>query len=220
VANELNATETNCGMFKGGARVYMQIGMSDKYVGKDRVKRWANGLNSFDGSTSLRWGAGNQTISCSNIFTPQYMKNALSNSVKHTTNMREAVAQSLKIIETLEAQEETLFEVFNRMATVKATTKQVHETIKLVTGVDVTMTESAARKVYSTRKINNGNALTQSILKEMSYKEQTLWGLFSGVTHFTTHVAGSDAIREESKMMGTLNNVDQKVFNELAAIIA
>ena len=220
VADTLKATDTNCGMFKDGARVFMQIALADKKVAGDTVKRFANGFNSHDGSSSLRWGSGNVVVSCQNQFNPKFIKKNFATTIRHTSNMRLAIEESLRVIEQLEMEEESLFEVFAKMATVKATQKQVNETIKMITGVDVTMSEKAGKDKYSTRALNNTSELTQSILKEMSYKEKTLWGLFSGVTHFTTHKAGSDSNRAESKMIGSLLNVDQKVYNRLAELVA
>jgi hypothetical protein len=44
------------GMFNNGGKVYLQLGMNDKRVGDDVVKRWATAINSHDGSTALKWG--------------------------------------------------------------------------------------------------------------------------------------------------------------------
>ena len=120
----------------------------------------------------------------------------------------------------MEKEDKTLFEIFSRMTDYKVTQKQVNETINLITGVDVNMGEVRARQEYSTRKLNQTQDLVQSVVKEMSYKGQTLWGLFSGVTHYTTHKGGSERTREESKYVGGLQRLDQKVFNKFATLVA
>ena len=106
------------------------------------------------------------------------------------------------------------------MTSYKVTQNQVNETINMITGVDVTMGEASAKGQYSTRKLNQTQDLVQSVVNEMSYKGQTLWGLFSGVTHYTTHKGGSPRTREESKYVGGLQRLDQKVFNKFATLVA
>ena len=106
------------------------------------------------------------------------------------------------------------------MTDYKVTQKRVNETINMITGVDVSMGEANAKEQYSTRKLNQTQDLVQSIVKEMSYKVDTLWGLFSGVTHYTTHKGGSDRTREESKYVGGLQRLYQKVFNKFAQLVS
>jgi hypothetical protein len=120
----------------------------------------------------------------------------------------------------MEQADKSLFEIFSKMANEKVTQNQVNKTINLITNVDVTMGETRAKEQYSTRKLNQTQDLVQSIVKEMSYKGDTLWGLFSGVTHYTTHKGGSDRTREESKYVGGLQRLDQKVFNSLSTLVA
>ena len=204
--------------FKGGRKVMLQVDLDPVKVGDDTITRKATALNSHDGSSSLRWGTTGTTLSCANQFSA--ISKELENGVRHTKNMRDAIERSLRIIEGMEKADKTLFEVFSRMTDFKVTQKQVNETINMITGVDVTMGESSARDKYSTRKLNQTQDLVQSVVKEMSYKGQTLWGLFSGVTHYTTHKGGSDRTREESKYVGGLQRLDQKVFNKFASLVA
>lgn len=204
--------------FKGGRKVMLQVDLDPVKVGDDTITRKATALNSHDGSSSLRWGTTGTTLSCANQFSA--ISKELENGVRHTKNMRDAIERSLRIIEGMEKADKTLFEVFSRMTDFKVTQKQVNETINMITGVDVTMGESSARDKYSTRKLNQTQDLVQSVVKEMSYKGQTLWGLFSGVTHYTTHKGGSERTREESKYVGGLQRLDQKVFNKFASLVS
>lgn len=204
--------------FKGGRKVLLQIELEDTKVGDDTISRKATAINSHDGSTSLRWGTTGITLSCANQFSA--ISKELQNSVRHTRNMRDAISRSLAILENMEKADKTLFEVFARMTDFKVTQKQVNETINFVTGVDVNMGETRAREQYSTRKLNQTQDLVQSVVKEMSYKGQTLWGLFSGVTHYTTHKGGTERNREESKYVGGLQRIDQQVFDKFATLVA
>ena len=218
IADAIGQPISNGAEFKGGRKVMLQVDLNPVKIGDDTITRKATAINSHDGSTSLRWGTTGTTISCANQFSA--ISKELENSVRHTRNMRDAISRSLRIIEDMEKADKSLFEIFSSMTDYKVTQKQVNETINLITGVDVNMGETKAREQYSTRKLNQTSDLVQSIVKEMSYKGDTLWGLFSGVTHYTTHKGGSDRTREESKYVGGLQRLDQKVFNKFATLVA
>jgi len=206
------------GMFDGGGKVYLQI--KQESVGlenNDRIDRWWTAINSFDGSGSLKWGGTNVTISCNNSFWAAYR--GLNTSIRHTANMRQLVERSLKVIESIEEADRQLIQVFTDFQNESVEQDQVKKVIEMITRVDVTKRQSEAEKEYSTRALNNAKDLTQSIVSEMSYKGRTLWGLWSGVTHFTTHKAGSDSHREKSKAVGSLARIDQEVFDLLKEMV-
>lgn len=205
------------GTFDGGGKVFLQIGRQDKYVAKDIVQRWVTGINSFDGSTSLKWGGTNTTISCRNSFWAAYR--GLDTTIRHTKNMRQLVENSLQVIRKIEEADKTLFEVFANFANTSADQSTIKRVVEKVTSVDIMKKQSEAEKDYSTRAMNNAKELTQSIVTEMSDKGDNLWGLFSGMTHYTSHRAGSDKTREKSKALGNLQRVDQAVFEMLKDMI-
>jgi hypothetical protein len=217
VGHVLGVDVSKGGMFNGGGKVFLQLPFSDKQIGGDTIKRYATALNSHDGTTALKWGATNVTISCANTFNAA--SKSMENSVRHYKNMRQAVEASLRAVKGIQEQDETLFERFSRMADKKATPSDVKRVIQAVTGVDVTMSVKEAENAYSTRLRNQAQDLTTSITREMSYKGDTLWGLFSGVTHYTTHKAGRVNSREVSKMAGALQKTDQKVFDLVDALV-
>jgi hypothetical protein len=75
------------GMFNGGGKVYIQLNTGNQIqdIGKDRtqVKGYITGINSHDGTTSLKWGNANITISCSNTFAMATKQ--LKQSARHTS---------------------------------------------------------------------------------------------------------------------------------------
>lgn len=217
VAESLGTTVARAGMFDGGAKVWVQIERPDWKINGDTVKRWSTSINSFDLTTALRWGTQNLTISCQNTFWASYR--SLNTSVKHTRNMRDAVNQSLRALENIEEHDKTLFELFTNMMHTKATEEQTKKVIKLVSGVDTAHSFSQAEKLYSTRKLNIARDVTTSILTELSAKADTLWGLWSGVTHYTTHKASSDNAREKSKLMGSLQRTDERILEEIMGYV-
>jgi len=71
-------------------------------------------------------------------------------------------------------------------------------------------------KDINAKKLNRANSMRDAIMSEMNQKGRTAWGMFNGVTKFTTHLSGNNAERRESsKMIGSHTTLDNKAF-ELA----
>jgi hypothetical protein len=217
VAGSLGASISRGGSFNGGGQVYLQIGLEDQRVANDIVQRWASGINSFDGSTALRWSPETNTISCQNTFWAAYKR--MENSVKHTTNMRYMVERSLKAIEALNEADNDLFSMFRLFAKKEMESKDLSNVVQHITGVDLTADQKTEEAKHSTRTLNKATDLMESITGEVNSKGQTLWGLFSGITHFTTHKAGSDKSRDKSKALGSLSRTDNSVFEMLKELV-
>lgn len=217
VAGSMGASVSRGGSFNGGGQVYLQIGLEDQRVANDRVQRWASGINSFDGSTALRWSPETNTISCQNTFWAAYKR--MQNSVKHTTNMRQMVERSLKAIEALNEADNDLFSMFRLFAEKDMKSKNISDVVQHITSVDLTADQKEEEAKHSTRTLNKATDLMDSITSEVNSKGRTLWGLFSGITHFTTHKAGSDKSRDKSKALGSLSRTDNEVFEMLKEMV-
>jgi hypothetical protein len=216
ISDVIGKPVTHGKVFKEGRRVAMQIELEPIKVGFDTIKRYATAINSHDGSTSLRWGTTGITVSCDNQFSA--LRKDLQSSAKHTGNMRQLIDNSFRTLERLEKADTTLYETFKRMTEYFVDEKLVGDVIQKVSKVDPRNIN--AEKLHSPRTMNKSLELTTSIAKEMSYKGQTLWGLFSGITHYTTHKGGTDRTREESKLIGGLQKVDQSIFNQFAELVS
>lgn len=217
VAGTMGHKVTNGGKFNGGGQVYLQIALEDQKVANDRIQRWASGINSFDGSTSLRWSPETNTISCSNTFWAAYR--TMRNSVRHTSNMRQMVEQSLKAIGELQHFDHSVFEVFNRLAETDMRKEHIVSVVEAVTDVDMSKDPTVLVEKHSTRALNKAQDLMESITGEVNDKGRTLWGLWSGLTHYTTHKAGTDKNREKSKAIGSLAQVDNTVFEMMKQLV-
>lgn len=212
ISSRENLTVHNGGMFKGGGQVYIQLDNGDSKVNGDTVKNFISAINSFDGSTSLRWGYSNITIVCQNTFWATYRSLRQQNSLKHTTNIEKSVEEALIEIETVRAIQLEMITAFQRLAEIAMNQKHLEKVIKSVTGVDIKRTED-----YPQVTINKMNNLITSINHEVEQKGNTLWGLFSGVTHYTTHVYSRSAdARAQSKVFGVANRIDNKVLEILS----
>lgn len=205
------------GMFNGGGKIYLQLSTGNEINGiglnKTKVKGYVTGINGHDGTTSLKWGAVNFTICCSNTFAAA--KGKLQNTARHTASIHDKVERSIREIEGVTKQEKTIFEQFIRLSEVAVTSSNIVKIVKDVTGVDINMSSVKAGDIYSSYAINRAGELSTSIAKEMAQKGETLWGLFSGVTHYTSHVMSTpnrENARLESKYVGSGLTIDNDAF--------
>lgn len=204
------------GSFNCGGKVYLQLntGTEIKGIGEnnDIVKGFATGINGHDGS-SLRWGSSNITISCKNTYVAASKQ--LKNTARHTVNMRSKIEESLREISGIVKQEQALFDKFITLAEVPAKKEHIVKIVKQITEVDITLNKTELRDKNSTYSVNRAEELLQSIAKESKQKGNTLWGLFSGVTHYTSHVMPAPTRtngRLESKYIGSGLATDNEAF--------
>jgi phage/plasmid-like protein (TIGR03299 family) len=205
------------GMFKDGAKVYVQLksGNVIEGIGKnnDKVIGYTTGINSHDGSTSLKWGSTNITISCQNTFNSASKE--LTNALRHTNNLHNKVDLYLKEVGLAVREEKSLFEKFIQLSSRPIDSKHIAKVVREVTGVDIILSEADAKDKYSTYNLNRTTELLECISNEMQQKGETMWGLFSGVTNYTTHVMpvpNRDNARLESKYVGNGGRIDNRVF--------
>lgn len=212
------------GKFNGGGKVYIQLntGNEIKGLGKNNttVQGFCTGINSHDGTTSLKWGAVNFTICCRNTFA--MAQKELKNSARHTRSIHQIVEQSINSINGVVEQEKSIFEKFITLSEIAVKKEHITKLVKEITDVDINMNQADAKEKYSTYALNRSTDLIQSISSEMNQKGQTLWGLFSGVTHYTSHklpVPKRDNARIESKYSGSGLTVDNEAFSTVLSFM-
>lgn len=206
------------GLFNGGGKVYIQLESPNKIqgIGENRttVNGYLTGLNSHDGTTALKWGETNITICCRNTFMSALK--AVKNSARHTESIHGRVEAAIREIQGLVAAETSLFDTFIKLSEIPVKKENFAKVVNQVTGVDITLTGNEREGKYSTYQLNRTNELLQSISREIKQKGETLWGLFSGVTNYTTHVMpvpSRENARTESIYSGSAYSVNNEAFN-------
>lgn len=224
ISGEFGYTIHKGGTLNGGKKVFLQLSagvVSGIGENKDSINKYVTALNSFDGSSSVCFGSLGFTISCENTFYKAVREEGMSR-VRHTSTMRDRIdAAKRQILGIVEA-DQSLYETFFKMANAPMTPEIVRNVVQELTGVDTSKTPSAIRADHSTRKYNIATELLDSIRRETAYKGGSLWGLMSGVTHYTTHKASApkrENGRVESKMTGSAGAMDAQAFDILAAIV-
>jgi phage/plasmid-like protein (TIGR03299 family) len=212
------------GALNGGRKVYVQLETDSVHgIGEnnDTVNRYITAVNSFDGSTAVAFGSLGFTISCQNTFFAA-ARHANMTRIKHTSNMRERIESAMRQVEYVRAEEETLYSKFFNMASVQATPEHIRQVVQKTTDVDIFASIASNKDMHSTRKLNIAESLLASIQRETSYKGMTLWGLMSGVTHYTSHIQSApkrENGRIESKLTGQAQNMDAVAFDYLEKVL-
>ena len=203
------------GFFGQGEKVYIQLKTQDLNIGTDKVKGYLTCVNSFDGSTSLAFGHSNLTISCQNTFFANYRE--MANKVRHTQRMHERIDIICMQIEDVLRAEQKIFQSITRMTEVQIDQKVRDMVLERILNLDKEE-RLADLSTLSTRKKNILSDLEVNIAGEIQDKGGNLWGLFSGITKYTTHSLKGDS--NENKLFGVYGKREREVFTELSQLVS
>ena len=201
------------GEFGGGKKVFIQLKSNDLKLGNDRVEGFVTGINSFDGSTSLAFGNSNLTISCQNTFFAA-MKNL--SKVRHTKNMELRIDEICRGVDMLVDEEKKMFNNITKMSETRYDKSLTDRITKKLFDIDmnISLENYLMKDEISTAKKNKVSRFYIDLNGELQEKGDNLWGLFSGVTKYTTHSLSKND-NTENKMFGTYGNRERVIFNDI-----
>lgn len=199
------------GFFGDGQKVFIQLKSNNLRLGNDRVEGYLTGINSFDGTTSLAFGPSNITISCQNKFFASFRE--MQSKVRHTKNMVMRVDEICRRLEGVLDEEKILFDKIVRLSE---------------TPFDQAIKDSVTRRLFNIDKdvdlndMDSISGVTRNKLSryyvdlngELQGKGDNLWGLFSGVTKYTTHSLTKND-NTEAKMFGVYGKREKEIFELL-----
>jgi hypothetical protein len=160
--------------------------------------------NSFDGSTGFFIGNSNIMVRCSNRFS----RNFRQLQVNHTKNNSLRIDGLVQYFDMFMKQRTQLFEKMEQLSWVK-----IDDSIKdaLVERLTRMNDEEKLGNELSTRKRNIITNLNSSIDRECADLGDNAFGLFNGITHYTTHIKNSkNAIF--GNPFGSANELNQTAF--------
>lgn len=213
------------GTLKDGAKVYIQLKTGNTRIRRpdgtmDTIEGYGTVVNSFDGSTSLGIGISTKTISCMNTFFAAYRQ--LDSKIKHTKGMTVKVEDLLRSMDIFRKDESAHFELISRLAQTPITAQAIDTVYKSM--FDVSFAEAQANRTakvdartLSTKKTNLIETFTLDTANQITDKGETLWGLFSGITKYTTHSLGADS--EEAKMFGSVASKERVILSKFADLV-
>jgi phage/plasmid-like protein (TIGR03299 family) len=202
------------GSFKEGQRVYFQLKSEDLKLHNDKIEGYISGFNSFDGRTSLAFGNSNVTVSCQNTFYRGYKD--VETKLRHSSTMKPKIDEILRKIDVLLVEEQNTFDTIQRLGNFRMT-KEVKDMVirKLF---EIKREESLTSDDFSTHKKNRMLKFGVDLQGEINQKGDNLWGLFSGVTKYTTH-GMKKGDNSENKIFGKTGNVERQIFEDLVSLV-
>ena len=216
---------SKAGALNGGRKVFIQLaieGMS--IVGDERIKRYVTIIDSNDGSTGLSVGIGELVMSCQNQFFKFYKSG--QSKLRHTASLTQRIKELPYLIENTLSESLKLTETYRRFQSTEVSKALADEMVKHILGFDRLMSIKKEAEL-STRSLNAMESLYNHITKETNQKGMNMFGLFSGVTSWTTHEKSAprrENGREESIMTGTNYRTNEQglefALNKLGLVLA
>jgi hypothetical protein len=142
-------------------------------------------------------------MSCSNQFFKFYKSG--QSKLRHTASLTQRIKEIPYLIEMALLESLKLTETYKHFQSTPLTKGLADEMVRHILGFDKTMSIKTESEL-STRSLNAMETLYGHIKKETNQKGDNLFGLFSGVTSWTTHEKSAprrENGREESMMTGT-----------------
>jgi len=191
-----------------GRKIVIQMQRPDNTfsIGKEPTKQFIYAINGHDGSSSLKFGFMNEVLFCQNQFA--WMSNSALSGYKHTESIQDKVKQLPSIINFAD-QEEKIFDL-QQFSMHNATADLMNDLVDYLTNTDKLAEEIPTR----TRNIRSD--LESCIVSEVNRIGSTKWGLFNGVTRYTTHQKSSpkrEYGQQESILIGSSSKMNEKAFN-------
>jgi hypothetical protein len=216
---------SKAGSLNGGRKVFIQLGIDGmSVVGSERIKRYVTIIDSNDGSTGLSVGIGELVMSCQNQFFKFYKSG--QSKLRHTTSLTQRIKELPYLIEMALAESLKLTETYKQFQSTPVTRALADEMVKYLLGFDKNMSIKADSEL-STRSRNAMESLYNHIEKETNQKGMNMFGLFSGVTSWTTHEKSAprrENGRDESIMTGTNYRTNEQglefALNKLGLVMA
>jgi len=211
VSNKTGLEVAKGGSFKDGARVYIQLKSDNLKLGDDRIEGYLTGINSFDGSTSLAFGPSNITISCMNSFFAAFRE--MNTKIRHTKNMMIKVDEVCRSLEGALVEEKKMFDSIVQLSDMRFDDLMKDDVVRKLFDIKKDVDLKDLDSIHTTTR-NKINRFYVDLNGELQQKGDNMWGLFSGVTKYTTHSLGKkDSL--ETKMMGVYGKREREIFNNM-----
>ena len=216
VSNQTGLQVHKGGFFGKGEKVFIQLKSNDLRLGSDRIEGYLTGINSFDGSTSMAFGPSNLTISCQNKFFAAFRE--LDTKVRHTKNMVIRVDEICRSLEMVLEEEKKVFDNIVRLSETRfddvVKDRITKHLFNIKKEVDLNDMNSISGKTR-----NSLARFNMDLESELKDKGNNLWGLFSGVTFYSTHSMTKDKERNtKNKMFGVYGKREKEIFADLVEL--
>ena len=196
--------------FNSGRKVVVQMKKPNNIIniGDQETEQYIYAINGHDGTTSLKFGFMNKVVFCQNQFA--WLSGNAFSGYKHTKSIQDKVKQLPSILNFVDQENKIAdLQMFSNQS---ATPSLVNDLVDYLAVTD--------KLPISTRKANMVTELSRCIDNEMTRISHTKWGVFNGVTQYTTHIKSSpnrENGQQESILTGSCGKMNEKAFKFLKA---
>ena len=194
----------------GGRKVVVQMKHESNRItiGDEQTEQYVYAINGHDGSSSLKFGFMNKVIFCQNQFA--WLSGNAFSGYRHTKSIQDKVSELPKIINFTDQYDKvTDLQMFSNES---ATPSLVNDLVDYLANTD--------KLPISSRRANMVRDINACIHIEMNRISHTKWGVFNGITKYTTHEKSSpnrDYGQQESILTGSCGKMNEKAFKFLKA---
>ena len=179
-------TVSKAGSINNGRRVFVQLEVKGlKKIGNDTMKQFVTVIDSNDGSTGLSVGISDIQAHCTNQFFRFYKGG--NSRFRHTATITQKIQEIPSLIET--ALNENLRQVrtYERFLSTELSKNLADKMVKEVLGYDRVFTSLEDFAKMTNRSTEMMDTLYNNIQHEFGEVGENLFGLFNGVTRYTTY---------------------------------
>ena len=193
-----------------GRKIVVQMKRPDNIIdiGGESTEQYVYAINGHDGSSSLKFGFMNKVIFCQNQF--GWLSGNAFSGYRHTKSIQNKVEQLPSIINFSDQYDKiTDLQMFSNES---ATPSLVNDLVDYLANTD--------KLPISSRRANMVRDINACIYIEMNRISHTKWGVFNGITKYTTHEKSSpnrEYGQQESILTGSCGKMNEKAFNFLKA---
>ena len=177
-------------------------------IGDQETEQYIYAINGHDGSSSLKFGFMNKVIFCQNQFA--WLSNNAFSGYRHTKSIQDKVKELPSILNFVEEENKIIdLQMFSNQS---ANASLINDLVDYLANTD--------KLPISTRKANMVRDLSACIYIETNRISHTKWGVFNGVTKYTTHEKSSpnrEYGQQESILTGSCGKMNEKAFKFLKA---
>jgi len=210
IAGENNLEIVKAIPLNGGRKVVIQMKHESNRItiGDEPTEQYVYAINGHDGSSSLKFGFMNKVIFCQNQFA--WLSGNAFSGYKHTKSIQDKVKELPNIINFTDQYDKVAdLQMFSNQS---ATPSLVNDLVDYLANTD--------KLPISNRRANMVRDINACIHIEMNRISHTKWGVFNGITKYTTHEKSSpnrEYGQQESILTGSCGKMNEKAFKFLKA---
>ena len=194
----------------GGRKIVIQMKKPNNIIniGDQETEQYIYAINGHDGTTSLKFGFMNKVVFCQNQFA--WLSGNAFSGYKHTKSIQDKVKQLPSILNFVD--QENKIADLQMFSNESANASLINDLVDYLANTD--------KLPISTRKANMVRDLSACIYIETNRISHTKWGVFNGVTKYTTHEKSApnrEHGQQESILTGSCGKMNEKAFKFLKA---